>query len=98
MTRVIRLRKEAERDILEATTWYERQRENLGHQFLDALEATFSRIAENPLRFPMLHRGIRRALLSRFPFGVFFLVEPEALHVLGVLHASRHPTRWRERI
>jgi plasmid stabilization system protein ParE len=97
MTHVIRLRAEAEDDIYEAAAWYESQRLRLGHDFLDAIEASFARISENPLQFPVLYRGTRRALLSRFPFGVFFRVESENVVVLAVMHASRNPVRWRER-
>lgn len=97
MTPVIRLRAEAENDIHDAASWYESQRPHLGHEFLDEIEASFTRIAENPLQFQILYRGVRRALLSRFPFGVFFRVVDEAIVVLAILHASRNPVRWRDR-
>jgi plasmid stabilization system protein ParE len=97
MTFVIRLRVEAENDIHDASVWYESQRLLLGHDFLDAVETAFSRISENPLQFPILYRGTRRALLSRFPFGVFFRLNGQTIIVLAVLHASRNPARWRDR-
>jgi len=97
VTYVIRLRAEAESDLFDAAAWYERQRKGLGQEFVDAIERAFDRISDNPLQFPVMGRGIRRALLSRFPFGVFFRIEPEQVTVLAVLHASRHPARWRER-
>lgn len=56
MTRVIRLRAEAENDIFEAASWYESQRLGLGHDFLDAAEAVFQLIAEHPSQYPLLHR------------------------------------------
>jgi len=97
MTFAIRLRAEAENDLQNAAVWYESQRLRLGHDFLDAVEELFVRISENPLQFPILHRGTRRALLSRFPFGVFFRVQDQTLIVLAVMHASRNPIRWRDR-
>ena len=72
MTADVRLRPEAERDLADAAIWYEQQREGLGHEFLDEASATFSRIAENPLVSAIVHRGARRALMHRFPFGVFY--------------------------
>lgn len=97
MSRNIRLRDEAENDIREAASWYESQRLRLGHEFLDAVEASFTSISDNPLQFPILHRSTRRALLSRFPFGVFFRIEGSTIIVMAVMHASRSPGRWRER-
>ena len=60
-------------------------------------ESQNAQISENPLQFPILHRGTRRALLSRFPFGVFFRVKYQTIVVLAVMHASRNPVRWRDR-
>jgi plasmid stabilization system protein ParE len=97
MTFAIRLRAEAESDIRDAAVWYESQRLRLGHDFLDAVEVSFARISENQLQFPMLHRGTRRALLWRLPFGVFFRVKGQTIVVLAVMHASRNPVRWRDR-
>lgn len=97
MTFAVRLRAEAENDIRDAAVWYESQHLRLGHDFLDAVEASFTRISENPLQFPILYRGTRRALLSRFPFGVFFLIKGQTIVVLAVMHASRNPIRWRDR-
>lgn len=67
MNRIVRLREEAERDLAAAASWYEQQRMGLGHAFLDEALASFQRIAEQPLTYPVLHRSTRRALMARFP-------------------------------
>lgn len=38
-----------------------------------------------------LRSGIRRALVHRFPYAVYFAVEDDVVVVLAVLHASRDP-------
>jgi len=98
MTLDVRLRPEAEDDLAEAAVWYEEQQPGLGQRFLDAAAATVSRISASPLAFPIVYRSTRRALLQRFPFGVFFQVEQERVVVIGVLHGSRHPRAWRRRV
>jgi plasmid stabilization system protein ParE len=97
MTFAVRLRAEAESDLQTAAVWYESQRSHLGHEILDAAEELFTRISDNPLQFPVLYRNIRRTLLSRFPFGVFFRVQDQTVVVFAVMHASRNPNRWRNR-
>jgi hypothetical protein len=47
MRRVVRLREEAERDLAAAASWYEQQREGLGHTFLDEAVSTFRLVAEH---------------------------------------------------
>jgi plasmid stabilization system protein ParE len=94
----VRLRPEAEQDLYEAARWYEEQRRGLGQEFLDEALAAFSAIAERPLASAAVYGSLRRALLHRFPFGVFFLVDGDEAIVIGVLHGSRHPRRWKSRL
>ena len=91
------VRPEAELDALEAASWYEGEREGLGAEFLAELRATFVRIEEGPLRFPLVFRESRRAILHRFPFGVFFIVEAELATVLAITHLHRHSGVWQTR-
>ena len=91
------VRPEAELDALEAASWYEGERADLGTEFLDELRTTFSRIEEGPQRFPVVFREARRAILHRFPFGVFFIVESDGAVVLAITHLRRHPSAWQKR-
>ena len=97
MTINLRLRQESEQDLADAAVWYEEQREGLGHQFLDEVLSVFSVISETPLMFPIVHRNIRRALIHRFPFGVYYRVESDEIVVVAVMHGSRDPRRWKSR-
>jgi len=45
----------------------------------------------------MVSRDVRRAMLHRFPFGVFFFVEGDRATVLAVLHLHRDPSSWERR-
>ena len=96
MPRLI-VRPEAELDALEAASWYEGERTDLGTEFLDELRTTFSRVEEGPERFPVVFREVRRAILHRFPFGVFFIVESDRAVVLALTHLRRHPRAWQAR-
>ena len=87
----------ADLDVAAAYQWYESERAGLGLRFLDQLGATYDRIVVNPLRYRELESGIRRALLRRFPYAVYFAVEPDVVVVLAVLHVSRNPAEWQRR-
>jgi plasmid stabilization system protein ParE len=87
----------AEEDLDGAFVWYETQRESLGHAFLDAAEATFARIRRTPEQFPIVEREVRRALVRRFPYAVYFLATPDSVDVLACVHVRRHPRRWQSR-
>jgi plasmid stabilization system protein ParE len=87
----ILLREEARSDVLQAFAWYEEQRSGLGGEFRDALDATVARIGRHPLVYAVGDRRLRRALVSRFPYAVYFRIYPDAIVVVGVMHGRRHP-------
>jgi plasmid stabilization system protein ParE len=84
-------------DIAAAFDWYEQEQAGVGREFLDELRATYDRVAEGPLKYPSLRSGIRRALVRRFPYAVYFAVEGEMIVMLAVLHVSRDPVEWQRR-
>ena len=97
MTVEVRLRPEAEQDVAEAALWYEANEPGLGGQFVDQVQATIHTIAGQPNAFTTVYKSIRRALVSRFPFGVFYQIDDHGVIVIAVLHGSRHPRAWKER-
>jgi plasmid stabilization system protein ParE len=84
-------------DVAAAYQWYESEEPGLGLAFLDQLLATYDRIATGPLHYQGLRSGIRRALLRRFPYAVYFAVEGDFVVVLAILHVSRDPAEWQRR-
>lgn len=94
----VRLRPAAEADIQEATDWYEERESGLGGKLLDELGDAFTRIRQLPLQFPVVETDVRRALLRRFPYAIYFLLRArdEAV-VIAVLHQRRSPSLWRKR-
>jgi plasmid stabilization system protein ParE len=98
MTYGLLLRPEAESDVADAADWYDRQRPGLSLEFREALDKTFAAIADNPRSHPQVYRSLRRALVRRFPFGVFFVPRAESVLVVAILHTSRDPRLWRMRV
>ncbi|MBI3927735.1 MAG: type II toxin-antitoxin system RelE/ParE family toxin [Armatimonadetes bacterium] len=98
MRRQVRIRAVAQADIEEAAQYYELQSSGLGQRFLDEVLSSLQSFESNPFRYPAVHDEIRRALVHRFPFGVFYLVEPEEVVVIAVMHGTRDPSRWKKRI
>jgi len=84
-------------DVEAAFEWYENEQPGLGVEFLDELRSTYNRIGDGPLKYQELRGGIRRALLRRFPYAVYFAIEADIIVVVAVLHASRDPAEWQRR-
>jgi plasmid stabilization system protein ParE len=87
----------ADLDVEAAFEWYEKERPGLGLEFLDELRAAYNRIIDNPFKYQHLRSGVRRTLLRRFPYAVYFAIEDDVVVVLAVLDASRDPAEWQRR-
>ncbi len=85
-------------ELIEAQDWYEREATGLGRRFRQAIDALMDRMSDNPREFPIVFKNIRRALLQRFPYSLFFVVDDDALIVIACFHASRDPSHWQKRI
>ena len=81
----------AELDIEEASQWYEKKKTGLGSEFLDEIDACLTKIVDNPRIFVEKYRDIRRALPKRFPYAIYYIIEPYRIVVLAVIHTSMDP-------
>ena len=84
----------ATREIGEAYGWYQEQSVGLGDDFLEALDLQFQAIIQTPQLYAQSQRGVRRALLRRFPYGTFYASKGEIISILAVVRTSRSPRRW----
>ena len=97
MARLV-LRPAAEADIAAAALWYEARASGLGAEFLRLVDVALAEVQRMPERFPVVHEQCRRALLRRFPYGIYFVPTAELISVLARMHARRDPRRWEERV
>ena len=84
-------------EIETAYRWYEKERAGLGFEFLEAVDKLVRTIAENPERFPVIRRDVRRALLRRFPYSIFYSIVSGHIVVIACFHGKRNPKVWRGR-
>lgn len=88
----------AKAEMIEAARYYEGCSPGLGNDFLDEIEKGIQHIQEQPFAAPVLQGGIRRRLLSRFPFGILYADKPDQVIVVAVMHLKRRPGYWVGRI
>lgn len=93
----LRLTPEAERDLDEAYSWYRAQAGELAAYFLAAVNLCIASIRRHPEAYPLVDLSMRRALLRRFPYSVFYEVGRAEIVVYAVFHGARNPTAWKRR-
>ena len=89
---------ETEQDIRAAYDWYENRRIGLGEEFLSCVDACIQRICRYPELNATVHNEFRRVLVRRFPYAVFYEFTNGTVTVYCVLHTSRDPEKWHERL
>ena len=97
MSREVVFRVVARNEYDAAVAWYEKERSGLGLAFQVAVDEALSRIAAHPTIFRLVRGPVRRAVLKRFPYTIYFLAELDRVVVLAVYHGSRDPTEVRRR-
>ncbi len=91
------IRAEAEAELEEAYVWYEQQVAGLGSQFLLAVDATINSLRRNPFQYPVVYKDIRRALMHRFPYQVFYIQNEMQIVIIAVFHGMKNPLIWQSR-
>jgi plasmid stabilization system protein ParE len=91
------LRRAARAEFDEAYDWYEQRRPGLGDDFASSIRDVFNGIAANPSLHGVVLRDIRKAVVRRFPYCVYYRVKPTRLVVISVFHTSRDPRIWQSR-
>ena len=81
----------------EAQDWYEAESRGLGGAFRAELDNAVQRLTANPLQFPLVLADIRRALLRRFSYALFFRIVDDPVFVMACFHSSRDPRIWQHR-
>jgi len=82
---------EAEVDIDNAYIWYELRQINLGYKFYKKVEESVQFISRNPYCCEDIYRGIRRFIIKKFPYGIYYKInfEYQEIQIIGVIHFKR---------
>lgn len=82
-----------EGELLEIKKYYNNCLPGLGDNFVDEFEGFVLRIAAMPERWMIVQDDIRRALMKRFPYVIYFRHTAEdTVRITVVKHERRHPS------
>ncbi len=89
---------EATAELTEAGRFYEDRVAGLGGQFLDAADEAVRVISASPTEWRIIEGDVRRYLMPRFPYAIYYRLFSDHIRILAFKHHSRHPAYWRQRI
>jgi plasmid stabilization system protein ParE len=97
MNYVLTFQAEARDELEEAYNWYEDQEAKLGEDFLDRVDHVLDRIEQRPESYMVLFQDFRRAVISRFPYVIYYRIVSSRVIVIAVVHGKRDPRTWQSR-
>ncbi|OUL34333.1 type II toxin-antitoxin system RelE/ParE family toxin [Nostoc sp. 106C] len=97
MNYVLVFRPEVREELNEAYSWYESQKLGLGDEFLECVDETVNRISQMPESYAVAYRDIRRAIVRRFPYAVYYRIVSSRVIVTAIFHGRRDPKSWQTR-
>ena len=84
---------DVEVELAEIRDYYEEKLTGLGIEFLNEFERNVFKIASMPSRYMVVRGDVRRSLMKRFPYVIYFkVVSEDAILVTVVKHERRHPS------
>lgn len=97
MNYVLVFRQEIRDELNEAYNWYESQQQGLGDEFLDSVDEMLNRICQMPESYAVVYRDVRRAVVRRFPYAVYYRIVSSRVIVTAIFHSRRDPKSWQAR-
>ena len=90
---------EALAEYSEAAYYYSEISSSLAERFIFHIENGIDKIISHPLAWQPIEEDIRRYLIKRFPFGIYYTIEDnDSIIIQAVMHLSREPDYWKSRI
>lgn len=78
--------------------WYEDKLTGLGDRFINELEVAKTDLLNNPLAFAKWNKSIRRMVMRKFPYKLFYKIYEDEIVILAIIHARRSNRYLKKRL
>jgi plasmid stabilization system protein ParE len=98
VNRPVRFHGFAELELEEASDYYGRATPGLQEAFLAEVERGCRLLSEFPEVGALVRQGVRKLVLKRFPYSLFYTVREDGVRIVAIGHQHRRPFYWRRRL
>jgi plasmid stabilization system protein ParE len=89
---------DAELELIESAVYYEKQVPGLGERFESEIRYATDLLLDQPEIGPLVDPNLRKFILTRFPFTLYYSITADVLRIEAVAHQSRRPGYWKSRV
>ena len=94
----IELSDEAEVDFDKSYEFYYEDSPKVADTFFKRINISFENIKQNPKSFPVAHKDVRKYVVKKFPFVIYYRIADTVIQIIAIFHTSRNPEIWNELI
>ena len=94
----IELSDDAEIDLKSSFEYYFYEDSQVADSFFKQINISFEEIKQDPEMFPIVYGSIRKYVLKKFPFVIYYRIDNVIVQIIAIFHTSRNPQIWNERI
>ena len=81
----------------DAIAYYELEYPGLGLKFKEEIRKNINIIKKHPHAWAVERGDIRKSLLHKFPYKIFFSIEKDHIFIIAISHQHRKPDYWVDR-
>jgi len=89
---------EVENDLNNAFIWNQSLNFSAAIEFQDTINQALKEIVENPLLWPVEMGNIRKKVIKKFPYIIFYEIINEQIYVFVIAAARKKPGYWLNRL
>lgn len=93
----IELSDEAEEDFDKSYEYYADKSEKVADNFYKQVDSSLNKISKNPLAYQEEHKSVRKYVMKKFPYIIYYQIKQVVVKVIAIFHSSRNPEIWKER-
>jgi len=88
---------EAEIDFDKSYEYYYKDNPKVADTFFKKINIGFENIKQNPNFYPIAYKDVRKYVVKKFPFVIYYRIIDSLIQVIAIFHTSRNPEIWNER-
>ncbi len=87
----------ARAELVAESDYFERNKKGEGKAFAAVVRSRLKRIAFNPKLHAVVFLDVRKTVLKKYPFCLYYYIDGNNVVVISVFHTSRDPAIWQSR-
>ncbi len=78
--------------------YYSKESPKVANSFYKQINLSLEILKQHPASFPLAYKNVRKYVVKKFPFVIYYQLVGSAIRVIAIFHTSRNPEIWNDRI